>query len=250
MGKISTGVFERYGQDTISSRVFYAIIAFVLIWGFVLTTICANYAINLGVIPTVWSVILIGLVVPIIGIVISVKSSNPIVSFLGYNLVVAPLGFVLGPSLQEYSPDVIKHVMMLTIGCSVVFGALGISFPNFFSRLGRVLFASLCILIVVRILQLFIPALAVLTWVDYISAGLFCLYIGYDMYRASSMPKTVDNAVDICVDLYLDIINLFLSLLNSSKNSNDWLIVSCLFGRVGFVWFFLFFMYIFLSIDF
>lgn len=62
------------------------------------------------------------------------------------------------------------------------------------------------------IAQLFIPELR-LGVIDYIGAGIFSLYIGYDMYRANSMTKTMDNAVDICVDLYLDIINLFLFLL-------------------------------------
>ncbi len=33
------------------------------------------------------------------------------------------------------------------------------------------------------------------------------------MYRANKMPKTIDNAIDICIDLYLDIINLFLYML-------------------------------------
>jgi FtsH-binding integral membrane protein len=33
------------------------------------------------------------------------------------------------------------------------------------------------------------------------------------MYRAQRYPKTADNAVDCAVDIYLDIINLFLRLL-------------------------------------
>jgi FtsH-binding integral membrane protein len=33
------------------------------------------------------------------------------------------------------------------------------------------------------------------------------------MYRATALPKTYDNAVDLCIDFYLDIINLFLDLL-------------------------------------
>ena len=45
------------------------------------------------------------------------------------------------------------------------------------------------------------------------AAAIFSLYIGYDMYRAQRYPKTADNAVDCAVDIYLDIINLFLRLL-------------------------------------
>jgi FtsH-binding integral membrane protein len=37
--------------------------------------------------------------------------------------------------------------------------------------------------------------------------------MGFDWYRAQAYPKTVDNAIDSAVDLYLDIINLFIRLL-------------------------------------
>jgi len=60
--------------------------------------------------------------------------------------------------------------------------------------------------------QMFIPALR-LGIIDYIGAGLFSLYIGYDMYRANHVAKTLDNAIDISIDLYLDIVNLFLFVL-------------------------------------
>ena len=42
---------------------------------------------------------------------------------------------------------------------------------------------------------------------------IFSLYIGYDWYRAQAYPKTLDNAVDSAIDLYIDIVNLFLRIL-------------------------------------
>lgn len=50
--------------------------------------------------------------------------------------------------------------------------------------------------------------------IDYIAAAIFSLYIGYDMYRSTQVQRTVTNALHISVSLYLDIINLFLSLIN------------------------------------
>ena len=47
----------------------------------------------------------------------------------------------------------------------------------------------------------------------WVGAGIFTLYIGYDWYKAQAYPKTLDNAVDSALDLYLDIINLFLKIL-------------------------------------
>ena len=49
--------------------------------------------------------------------------------------------------------------------------------------------------------------------IHYLAAGPFAPYIGYDMWRASEIPATLDNAVDVSVSLYLDILNLFLWIL-------------------------------------
>ena len=43
---------------------------------------------------------------------------------------------------------------------------------------------------------------------------IFSLYIGYDWHVAQSYSKTVDNAIDSAIDLYLDLINLFLRILD------------------------------------
>ena len=55
-------------------------------------------------------------------------------------------------------------------------------------------------------------------WWDWLVALLFCGYIGYDWAKAQEKRKTLDNAVDSAVDLYLDIINLFVRLLGSKDN--------------------------------
>ena len=48
---------------------------------------------------------------------------------------------------------------------------------------------------------------------SWIGVGLFSMYIGYDWHRAQQGTKTVYHAIDCAVDLYLDITNLFLDLL-------------------------------------
>ena len=54
-----------------------------------------------------------------------------------------------------------------------------------------------------------------------VAAGLFSLYIGYDVYRSQQFPHTVDNAIDSAIDIYLDVINLFLNLLRIFGKAND-----------------------------
>lgn len=55
--------------------------------------------------------------------------------------------------------------------------------------------------------------LAAAGWVDWLAAGIFTLYIGYDCHRAMAIPATGRNSVDVAISLYLDIYNLFLTIL-------------------------------------
>ena len=59
------------------------------------------------------------------------------------------------------------------------------------------------------------------TVTSWIAAGVFSLYIGYDVYRSQQFPKTVDNAVDCALDIYMDIANLFLRILQILGKRKD-----------------------------
>ena len=76
-------------------------------------------------------------------------------------------------------------------------------------------------LVVVRLIAIFVPTLNSFGIIDYIAAGIFSLYIGYDMFRATEATRSVGSALKISVSLYLDIINLFTSLLSILGNDND-----------------------------
>lgn len=208
---LSTGVFQRTGIDTISSSLFYFALAISLVWGLGLTAGLAYWFTDIGYKPGSWDVIGI-MVLTIIGAVMSAKSDNPIVSFIGYNFIVIPFSALLGPYANQYEPNIVFRAFMLTSGITLVMGAAGTLWPRLFAGMGGVLFVSLCGLLVVRIMQAFIPGLDFI-WIDYAAAGLFSLYIGYDMYRAHVIPRTLDNAIDVAIQLYLDIMNLFLLIL-------------------------------------
>jgi len=220
----STWVFNRLWIDTTSSRKFYIVIALVLARWFIWTAFMANRAIQINFIPDTLFTILLWLVVPFIWIFIAIKSKNPFISFLWYNFIIVPFGILLWPVVNQYSPDIVRNAFFMTAFTSIVMGILATINPNFFSKIWTTLFMSLIALVLIRILQIFIPSLNIaildkfipslnLGLIDYIWATIFSLYIWYDMYRANKMPKTIDNAIDICIDLYLDIINLFLYML-------------------------------------
>ncbi len=220
---LGSDVYDRSGSDEMSRNAFYFILGCALSWGFVATGIVASLTTEWQ--PNIWELLGWGLVLPIIGIFMSV-STSAFVSFIGFNLVVIPFGAILGPVLAKYNlmhPGIVADTASLTAAITGAMAVTGLLFPDFYKGIGGALFGALSCLLIVSILQIFIPALQHFTVIHYIGAGIFSLYIGYDMYRASTIPATADNAVDVAISLYLDIINLFLQLLEifASASSDD-----------------------------
>lgn len=207
-------VWTRSGSDEMPRGIFYLIIGAILSWGFVLTSLVAQTTATWE--PDLLVLLLVGLGVPLVGIFLSAMSDSALISFVGFNMVVGGLSAILGPVLAHYAeiqPGLIERAATLTALTTAVMGVSGLMFPNFYRHIGGALFGALLALVVVSFARLFIPAIQDVGIIDYLSAGIFSLYIGYDMWRASEISATLDNAVDVAVSLYLDIINLFLDLL-------------------------------------
>lgn len=222
MSILSSGVWERSGSNEMSRNVFYLVLGSILSWGFVLTMLVAKSTASWH--PNIIMLLIVGLGIPIAGIFMSTMSSNPLISFAGFNMVVGGLSAILGPVLAMYDikePGLVERAAIMTGLVTAVMGVSGLMFPNFYRSIGGALFGALIALVVVSFARLFIPAIQGVGIVDYIAAGIFSLYIGYDMWRASDIPATLDNAVDVAVSLYLDIINLFLNLLRILGGSDD-----------------------------
>ena len=197
--------------DTLSPGIYNLVIGVCIVYGFILNAIliatCSEFAMGLNPI-----VLLIGyLVVCFLGIHL-ILSDSPLVSFVGYNLVVVPIGLVLSISIPGYPIGQIMHAIIITGCIFVIMTCLATLFPQIFAKLGRVLFISLIVLIVTELLALLIFHY-VGTIFSWAGAIIFTLYIGYDWYVAQAAPKTLDNAIDSACELYLDLINLFLDFL-------------------------------------
>ena len=85
------------------------------------------------------------------------------------------------------------------------------------------MFIALLILIVMGILNILWFKSSFLSLLSaYIGVVIFVLYLLYDFNQLEKMAgdKTWGTAVNISVDLYLDIINLFLSLLQLLSHHN------------------------------
>lgn len=211
---LNNEVFNRVGNSSISDRTFMGSLAAFVCYGLLVTTIMASYFAPM--IPSLTYIICVGLIIPLIGIFMS-SSSQIALSFIGYNLIVAPIGLTLGPIAHFYSHDIVQNAALLTLLITGMMGFAGVTYPKFFEKLGNVLFYSLLCLVVVRLIGIFVPVIGSFGMLDYIAATIFSLYIGYDMHRSTKVQRTYTNALHIAVSLYLDILNLFLSLTNILK---------------------------------
>jgi FtsH-binding integral membrane protein len=140
------------------------------------------------------------------------KSSNPTVSFIGYNFVVVPFGFVVNLAVSQYDPNIVGEAIRITGLVTIAMMCLGAMFPAFFQKIAGALTIALLLVIVVELVEIFVFGVhhGILDWAVVL---IFCGYIGYDWGRANQIPKTMDNAVDSAAALYMDIINLFLRVL-------------------------------------
>lgn len=216
--KFGTSVWNRsIDKNTLSPRAYTAAVTGSTVLG--LAT-CALVALKtLAWHPTLGALLAVGLVLPFMGILIAFWRDEWYLSLAGYLLVVTGLGAIMGPSVAFYETSVVLTALFATGGVTVVMSLVGILYPNLLQGWGRYLFAALVALMLVRIGQVVAlhlgmpPAIAKLPFVDYIAAALFSVYIMYDWGRALSLPRTLDNAIDASVAIFLDVVNLFTSLL-------------------------------------
>lgn len=218
-------LYAEYDLNDIIERPKYNLI----MGGIVVYGLVVNYILCKAV-PNVYEYInpllflLLYFVLVIAGTAISAKSPNPIVSFIGYNMVVVPCGLVISMAVQMYGgleSDIVSQAFLYTFCISGIMIASSMLLPDVFETIGRYLFVGLIAVLIGSVIGIFING--VFNAFAWIGAILFSLYIGYDFYRAQQYTPTLDNAVDCALDIYLDIINLFLRLLRimGRRSSRD-----------------------------
>ena len=202
--------------DQISVRKYNAVMLLTLMWGFLVNAVMVEYlavpVLHLvsGMSP-IW--LFVGyFVLALAGIFISAKSQNPWISFLGYNLLVLPMGVMLCLILPGYPVSVVTKALLLTGIVTATMTLLGLVRPQLFLGLGRTLIIALLVGIVAELVATFLLHYTGGLF-DWLFVLLFSAYIGYDVAKSQMYPKTVDNAVDCALDIYLDIINIFIRLL-------------------------------------
>lgn len=193
---IDTGIWQKTGNDTISRNTYFGILGGTLTWGCVLSFILLQLTVDVHF--NLFEMIGYGIALPLFGIFISVKSNKTITSFLSFSLITVGISIILGSFLSQDGnqyQEFIQEAALLTADITFLITVVGICHPKFFTNLKNTLFVVLITYLVILLVVLFFNFDS--TWLSYIGASIFSLYIGYDMYRATQIPATPNNAIDI-----------------------------------------------------
>jgi FtsH-binding integral membrane protein len=205
-------VFQE-GATLVTDRLYNVIIGAVLLWGFLVNAFMCYYLSDEFLQWEPIGVVIGYFISCLLGVTLVRKSKNALVSFIGYNFIVVPVGMVLSILLTQYDPELILRAVVAT---AIVTGVMLIAstlYPQMFLGLGRTLAFALITVIIVELVLLFFFHVDS-TAIDWIVVIIFSGYIGYDWSVANQYQKTVDNAIDSAADLYLDIINIFIRILS------------------------------------
>jgi len=217
VSRLKHNVFTRTDESVSGQRVsaglYNLIIGTTLCWGFLANWIIVREVPLEWIASIHWLIFLLGyFAMAMTGVALFNRSDNPLISFLGYNLVVIPFGLVVNIVVQQYDPAIVLEAIRVTGLTTFGMMVLGSLFPAFFERIHRALTLALLAVVIAELVEIFIFRMHhdILDWAVVV---IFCGYIGYDWARANRIPKTVDNAIDSAAALYMDIINLFLRIL-------------------------------------
>ena len=213
----SDGVYHDAMSEVIPRRTFNMIMGGTLGYGILLNILMCKYCVQFALSLNPMILIIGYLILGFAGTQIARRSDNPVFSFLGYNMLVVPFGLVLSIVIKSYGgidADVVTHAFVITLEITALMAVLAVLMPEFMEKLSGFLTISLLSLLVVYIIEALLGRASIL--VSYISAAIFSLYIGYDIHKAQSAPSTVDSAIDQALNVYLDVINLFMHILRIS----------------------------------
>ena len=208
-------IFGRKGANEISKNLFALLVSLFTAIGVGSSAVAAYYCQKLVL---TWPILIGVLVIGIVGILIAHRSDNPAVSLIGLLMVAIPLGCITGPVVALYTPVSVFTIFLVTTAMVVVLGLVGAVIPDNLESWGSWLLGALLVLLVgyfIIPLSSFVgmPMTQALNIWDWIGVAIVAFLIVYDWNRAMRVPRTVDNAVDCGLAIYLDFINIFIRLL-------------------------------------
>ena len=145
-------VFDRRTTDDtiIGAGLYNLVIGLTLLWGFAVNYMMVSH-IDPEAIASVnpWIFFIGYFASCFFGIYLFQSSSNPLVSFIGYNFVVVPFGLIINMVVSQYDPELVTEAIRITGLVTIAMMCLGTLFPAFFQKIAGVLTMALLLVIVV-----------------------------------------------------------------------------------------------------
>jgi modulator of FtsH protease len=175
-----------------------------------------------GLTFTYWGAVILEFIL-LIGLIFA-KNKTPLnlILLFGFTFMT---GFTLAPTFAVFIAKNMGYVIGEAFGLTAVaFGALTIFAMNTkrdFTTMGKMLTISLIVLIVAGIVNIFLHMPMLQLIIASVGAILFSMFILYDTQNI--IRGNVNNEIEAAVKLYLDFLNLFVSLLEilGSLNNKD-----------------------------
>jgi FtsH-binding integral membrane protein len=164
--------------------------------------------------------------IPAFGGVFLSKADSPVLSLIGGVACAVGLGLYSGPYIASYKIGSIVNVAAYTAGITLCMTVAASVFRNALAGIGGALFGALTMLVFSDFVALFMAMMGfnvapAVTFLDCFAVVLFSIYIAYDMMLLDTEARTADDAIDMSVHVFLDIINIFLSLLSLLGDKDD-----------------------------
>jgi FtsH-binding integral membrane protein len=131
---------------------------------------------------------------------------------------------IISLTTLRYDPQTVLNAALLTLALVIALTVYAFNTKTDFTMMGGILYIFLVTLIMVSILGFFFPSKLLRTIISGCGVILFSFYLIYDtqvILGNGSLALTIDDYIFAALNLYLDVVNLFLyilSLLGDSSN--------------------------------
>jgi FtsH-binding integral membrane protein len=126
-------------------------------------------------------------------------------------------GMAIGPLLALYFyaglGSIVTEAFLITAVTSIVLGLYAWVAKTDFSHMRDFLFVGLILIIVASLINLLFQSTFLVLLICIAGIGIFSAFILYDVQKAKYLANTLPNAIGITVSLFLDVLNLFLYIL-------------------------------------
>jgi len=184
--------------------------------GFAFVFTCAGVVIGSALGPGSYMIGLIGSLV-LVFTLMAVREKSPINLILLYAFATFE-GLLLGPILDFFLAQGMGNIVLDaaagTGGIALLAGMYGYTSKRDMTRLGGILFVGLLGVILTSIIGFFLHLPGLYVVISMVIVALFSGYIIYDLNRlARTKYATEGDAIMFTVGLYLDMLNIFIALL-------------------------------------